>query len=165
MQHGSGHPRLQGRPLPTRQMFGSRSELVAVGDAAGPRADVASVDRGLGRPPPARSGVDLVVSPISERRRPTECECVRVELGEVAEGLTTLTLSARRHVRCCARCSLFENRLDANNRTLAAIFRAPAVETRAPSRLKSTTVSESPQLRNVSRLGGCDASATSDLGH
>jgi hypothetical protein len=107
-----------------RHMFGSKSELVAATDATGPPADVASVDRGLGRPPPARSRVDLVVSPEGERPRLTECDWVRVELAEVAEGLTTLSLSAGRHVRCCARCSLFKNQLDANNRTLAAIFRA-----------------------------------------
>jgi hypothetical protein len=49
---------------------------------------------------------------------------VRVELGEVAEGLMELTTSTRRHVRRCERCALFNNQLDANNRALAAIFRA-----------------------------------------
>jgi hypothetical protein len=113
-------------------MFGSKSELVAVRDITGTPADVASVNIRLGRPPPARSRVDLIVSPRGERRRLTECDRVRVELGEVAEGLTTLTLSARHHVRRCARCSFFENQLDANNRTLDAIFRPRGV---GPGRL------------------------------
>jgi hypothetical protein len=52
---------------------------------------------------------------------------VRIELGEVAEGLTTLTPSATRHVRCCEHCSFFKYQLDANNRALAAILRAPSV--------------------------------------
>ena len=77
-----------------------------------------------GRPPPARLPVGLVLAARRGRHRSAECHRVRVELGEVAEGLMELTTSTRRHVRRCERCALFNNQLDANNRALAAIFRA-----------------------------------------
>jgi RNA polymerase sigma factor (sigma-70 family) len=54
--------------------------------------------------------------------RKLSCEEVRLELGEVAEGLTKLGAPARRHVRDCERCHDFKKHLRANNRALAAIF-------------------------------------------
>jgi RNA polymerase sigma factor (sigma-70 family) len=54
--------------------------------------------------------------------RKLSCEEVRLELGEVAEGLTKLGAPARRHVRGCDRCRDFRKHLKANNHALAAIF-------------------------------------------
>jgi RNA polymerase sigma factor (sigma-70 family) len=54
--------------------------------------------------------------------RKLSCEQVRLELGEVAEGLVKLTAPARRHVRDCERCHDFKKHLKANNHALAAIF-------------------------------------------
>jgi RNA polymerase sigma factor (sigma-70 family) len=54
--------------------------------------------------------------------RKLSCEEVRLELGEVAEGLTKLSTPARRHVRGCERCAFFKKQLRANNRALAAIL-------------------------------------------
>ncbi len=57
----------------------------------------------------------------AEARR-MSCEEVRLELGEVAEGLTKLSQPARRHVRGCDRCGAFKKQLRANNHALAAIL-------------------------------------------
>jgi RNA polymerase sigma factor (sigma-70 family) len=54
--------------------------------------------------------------------RKLSCEEVRLELGEVAEGLVKLGAPARRHVRDCERCHDFKKHLKANNHALAAIF-------------------------------------------
>ena len=54
--------------------------------------------------------------------RKLSCEEVRLELGEVAEGLIKLGAPARRHVRDCERCHDFKKHLKANNHALAAIF-------------------------------------------
>jgi RNA polymerase sigma factor (sigma-70 family) len=53
--------------------------------------------------------------------RKLSCEEVRQELGEVAEGLVTLSQPVRRHLKGCQRCSDFRAHLRANNRTLAAL--------------------------------------------
>ncbi len=50
------------------------------------------------------------------------CEDVRVELGEVAEGLRRTSAPVRRHVRGCERCSTFRSQLKHNNKALAALF-------------------------------------------
>ena len=57
----------------------------------------------------------------SEARKLT-CEDVRMELGEVAEGLVKLTPAVRRHVRDCERCRSFKKHLKENNVALAAIM-------------------------------------------
>ena len=54
--------------------------------------------------------------------RKLSCEEVRLELGEVAEGLTKLTAPARRHVRGCERCRAFKKQLKDNNHALAAVL-------------------------------------------
>jgi RNA polymerase sigma factor (sigma-70 family) len=54
--------------------------------------------------------------------RKLSCEQVRLELGEVAEGLVKLSQPARRHVRDCERCTAFKKQLRENNHALAAIF-------------------------------------------
>ena len=50
------------------------------------------------------------------------CEEVRLELGEVAEGLARTTAPVRRHLRTCERCTAFRKQLRQNNRALAALF-------------------------------------------
>jgi RNA polymerase sigma factor (sigma-70 family) len=57
----------------------------------------------------------------SEARKLT-CEEVRLELGEVAEGLRRTSAPARRHLRGCERCSTFRKQLKATNRALAAVM-------------------------------------------
>jgi RNA polymerase sigma factor (sigma-70 family) len=54
--------------------------------------------------------------------RQLSCEQVRLELGEVAEGLAKLTTPARRHVRGCDRCASFKKQLKDNNHALAMIM-------------------------------------------
>jgi RNA polymerase sigma factor (sigma-70 family) len=54
--------------------------------------------------------------------RKLSCEEVRLELGEVAEGLVKLSPPARRHARDCDRCRFFRKQLKENNHALAAIF-------------------------------------------
>ncbi|MGP0103694.1 MAG: RNA polymerase sigma factor [Solirubrobacteraceae bacterium] len=54
--------------------------------------------------------------------RKLSCEDVRLELGEVAEGLGKLSTPARRHVRGCERCAFFRKQLKDNNRALALIM-------------------------------------------
>jgi RNA polymerase sigma factor (sigma-70 family) len=54
--------------------------------------------------------------------RKLSCAEVRLELGEVAEGLVKLSTPARRHVRGCERCGFFKKQLKVNNRVLAAVM-------------------------------------------
>jgi RNA polymerase sigma factor (sigma-70 family) len=54
--------------------------------------------------------------------RKLSCAEVRLELGEVAEGLAKLSAPARRHVRSCDRCRSFKKQLKENNHALAAIL-------------------------------------------
>ena len=50
------------------------------------------------------------------------CEEVRVELGQVAEGLMRTTPPVRRHLRTCDRCTVFRRELRNTNRALAAVY-------------------------------------------
>ena len=50
------------------------------------------------------------------------CEEVRLELGEVAEGLKRTTAPVRRHLRQCDRCTTFRKTLRTTNRQLAAVL-------------------------------------------
>ncbi|MEA2253750.1 MAG: hypothetical protein QOG70_3992, partial [Solirubrobacteraceae bacterium] len=54
--------------------------------------------------------------------RQLTCDDVRVELGEVAEGLARTSAPARRHLRGCDRCSAFRKQLRQTNKALAAVF-------------------------------------------
>ncbi len=54
--------------------------------------------------------------------RKLSCAEVRLELGEIAEGLTKPTAPARRHVRSCDRCRSFKKQLKENNHALAAVL-------------------------------------------
>jgi RNA polymerase sigma factor (sigma-70 family) len=50
------------------------------------------------------------------------CSEVRVELGEVAEGLARTSAPVRRHLKGCERCRTFRSELRRTNRALAAVF-------------------------------------------
>ena len=50
------------------------------------------------------------------------CEEVRVELGQVAEGLTRTTAPVRRHLKVCDRCRTFRVELRKTSRALAAVY-------------------------------------------
>ena len=54
--------------------------------------------------------------------RKLSCEEVRLELGEVAEGLTKLSAPARRHLRGCDRCAGFKKQLKTTTHALAAML-------------------------------------------
>ncbi|HEY4810796.1 MAG TPA: sigma-70 family RNA polymerase sigma factor [Solirubrobacteraceae bacterium] len=54
--------------------------------------------------------------------RKLNCDEVRLELGEAAEGLLKLSTPARRHVRTCERCTFFKKQLKDNNHALAVIL-------------------------------------------
>jgi RNA polymerase sigma factor (sigma-70 family) len=50
------------------------------------------------------------------------CEEVRLELGQVAEGLGKTSAPVRRHMKGCERCRLFRGELRKTNKALAAVF-------------------------------------------
>jgi len=50
------------------------------------------------------------------------CEEVRLELGQVAEGLARTSAPVRRHVRSCERCKVFRRELRNTSRALAAVY-------------------------------------------
>ena len=50
------------------------------------------------------------------------CDEVRLELGQVAEGLARTTAPVRRHVRTCDRCRSFRGELRKTTRALAAVY-------------------------------------------
>ena len=50
------------------------------------------------------------------------CDEVRLELGEVAEGLARTSAPVRRHLRTCERCAAFRKALRSNNRAMAALY-------------------------------------------
>src|SRR5919107_1226660 len=51
-----------------------------------------------------------------------KCEEVRIELGQVAEGIAKTTAPARRHLKGCERCRVFRGELRKANRALAAVY-------------------------------------------
>src|SRR5829696_5022353 len=57
----------------------------------------------------------------SEARMLT-CDEVRLELGQVAEGLGRTSAPARRHLRGCERCRVFKGELHKTNKALAAVY-------------------------------------------
>jgi RNA polymerase sigma factor (sigma-70 family) len=50
------------------------------------------------------------------------CAEVRLELGQVAEGISKTTAPVRRHLKHCERCRLFRTELRKANRALAAVY-------------------------------------------
>jgi RNA polymerase sigma factor (sigma-70 family) len=68
---------------------------------------------------PVRARVSLAAA---AEARQLSCEEVRLELGEVAEGLKKMPPPVRRHVKACDRCAAFKTTLRDTNKALAAIF-------------------------------------------
>ena len=50
------------------------------------------------------------------------CDEVRLELGQVAEGLLRSSAPARRHLKHCERCRTFKGELRKTNKALAAVY-------------------------------------------
>jgi RNA polymerase sigma factor (sigma-70 family) len=50
------------------------------------------------------------------------CEEVRLELGQVAEGLASTTAPVRRHLKVCERCRVFRGELRKTSKALAAVY-------------------------------------------
>jgi RNA polymerase sigma factor (sigma-70 family) len=50
------------------------------------------------------------------------CDEVRLELGEVAEGLARTSAPVRRHLRTCERCAAFKKQLRSTNKALASLY-------------------------------------------
>ena len=55
------------------------------------------------------------------------CAEVRLELGQVAEGLVRTTAPVRRHLKSCERCRTFRSELRRANRALAAVYPIGAI--------------------------------------
>ena len=63
----------------------------------------------------------VALAEASEARLLT-CEEVRLELGQVAEGLVKSSPPVRRHLKSCDRCRTFKGQLRTTNRALAAVY-------------------------------------------
>ena len=50
------------------------------------------------------------------------CDEVRLELGQVAEGIAKSSAPVRRHLKACDRCRIFKGELRKTNKALAAVF-------------------------------------------
>ena len=90
--------------------------------------------------------------------RQLSCEEVRLQLGEVAEGLTKLGAPARRHVRGCERCRSFKKQLKDNNHALAAIF--PVGPLLLAKKLLLTKLGSTASAGHVGAGAGATAGAT-----
>ncbi|MGA8363106.1 MAG: sigma-70 family RNA polymerase sigma factor, partial [Solirubrobacteraceae bacterium] len=89
--------------------------------------------------------------------RQLSCEEVRMQLGEVAEGLTKLGAPARRHVRGCERCRSFKKQLKENNHALAAIF--PVGPLLLAKKLLLTKLGSTASAGHVGATAGATAGA------
>ncbi len=99
--------------------------------------------------------------------RKLSCEEVRLELGEVAEGLIKLGAPARRHVRDCERCHAFKKHLKDNNHALAAIFPVGPlllVKQLLLTKLGSTASAGSAHVASGAGAAGATAGATAAAG-
>jgi RNA polymerase sigma factor (sigma-70 family) len=90
--------------------------------------------------------------------RQMSCEEVRMQLGEMAEGLTKLGAPARRHVRGCERCRSFKKQLRDNNHALAAIF--PVGPLLLAKKLLLTKLGSTASAGHVGAGAGATAGAT-----
>jgi RNA polymerase sigma factor (sigma-70 family) len=99
--------------------------------------------------------------------RKLSCDEVRLELGEVAEGLAKLSTPARRHVRGCDRCLFFKKQLRENNRALAAILPvAPLLLLKKLilTKLGSTASAGGAHAAGAGATVGATATATATVG-
>jgi RNA polymerase sigma factor (sigma-70 family) len=90
--------------------------------------------------------------------RQLSCDEVRMQLGEMAEGLTKLGAPARRHVRGCERCRSFKKQLKDNNHALAAIF--PVGPLLLAKKLLLTKLGSTASAGHVGAGAGATAGAT-----
>jgi RNA polymerase sigma factor (sigma-70 family) len=89
--------------------------------------------------------------------RKLSCDEVRVELGEVAEGLVKISPPARRHLRDCERCRGFRKHLKDNNHALAAVL--PITPLLLLKRFILTKLGASAGAGHVAGAGGATAGA------
>jgi RNA polymerase sigma factor (sigma-70 family) len=94
--------------------------------------------------------------------RKLSCEEVRLELGEVAEGLAKLSVPARRHVRDCERCRFFRKQLKHNNHALAAIL--PVGPLLLAKKLLLTKVGSTASAGSAHVAGGAGATVGAGAG-
>jgi RNA polymerase sigma factor (sigma-70 family) len=89
--------------------------------------------------------------------RKLSCDEIRVELGEVAEGLVKISPPARRHLRDCERCRGFRKHLKDNNHALAAVM--PITPLLLLKRFILTKLGASAGAGHVAGAGGATAGA------
>jgi RNA polymerase sigma factor (sigma-70 family) len=94
--------------------------------------------------------------------RKLSCEEVRLELGEVAEGLAKISAPARRHVRGCERCGAFKKHLKDNNHALAAIL--PVAPLLMLKKLILTKLGSTASAGHVAGAASGGATATAAVG-
>ncbi len=94
--------------------------------------------------------------------RKLSCSEVRLELGEVAEGLAKLSSPGRRHVRGCEQCRSFKKQLKANNHALAAVL--PVGPLLLVKKLLLTKLGSTASAGGAHVAGGAGATATVGAG-
>jgi RNA polymerase sigma factor (sigma-70 family) len=94
--------------------------------------------------------------------RKLSCEQVRLELGEMAEGLSKLSTPARRHVRGCERCTFFKKQLKQNNHALAAIM--PVAPLLLMKKLLLTKLGSTASAGGAHVAGGAGATVGASAG-
>jgi hypothetical protein len=94
--------------------------------------------------------------------RKLSCAEVRLELGEVAEGLVKLSVPARRHVRDCERCRFFRKQLKHNNHALAAIL--PVSPLLLAKKLLLTKLGSTASAGSAHMAGGAGATVGAGAG-
>ena len=85
------------------------------------------------------------------------CDEVRLELGEVAEGLTRTSAPVRRHLRTCDRCTAFRKQLRSTNKALAALY--PVGPLILLKKLLVTHIGTSAAAGSAATAGGAAASS------
>jgi RNA polymerase sigma factor (sigma-70 family) len=85
------------------------------------------------------------------------CDEVRLELGEVAEGLTRTSAPVRRHLRTCDRCVAFKKQLRSTNKALASLY--PVGPLILLKKLIVTHIGTSAAAGSAATAGGAAASS------
>jgi RNA polymerase sigma factor (sigma-70 family) len=85
------------------------------------------------------------------------CDEVRLELGEVAEGLTRTSAPVRRHLRTCDRCVAFKKQLRSTNKALATLY--PVGPLILLKKLLVTHIGTSAAAGSAATAGGAAASS------
>jgi RNA polymerase sigma factor (sigma-70 family) len=85
------------------------------------------------------------------------CDEVRLELGEVAEGLARTSAPVRRHLRTCERCAAFKKQLRSTNKALATLY--PVGPLILLKKLLLTHIGTSAAAGSAATAGGAAASS------